>query len=103
MDTGYTPCYIEVLDGAGKKATGYIGAVGAGETLGSELIVNGGFDADTNWNKGVGWSIAGNVAVATDVSSSLYQAKDSITGWLHKFSLDLVSRTGVLLAMIFGI
>jgi len=37
-DLGSTPYYIEVLDVAGKKATGYIGAVGAGETLGSETL-----------------------------------------------------------------
>ena len=37
-DLGYTPFYIEALDAAGKKATGYLGAVGAGETLGSELV-----------------------------------------------------------------
>ncbi len=39
-DLGSTPYYIELLDSAGKKATGYIGAVGAGETH-SEKIVNG--------------------------------------------------------------
>jgi len=37
-DTGSTSYLIELLDAAGKKATGYIGAVGAGETLGSETL-----------------------------------------------------------------
>lgn len=32
--------------------------------LGSELVVNGGFDADTDWNKGSGWAISGGKAVA---------------------------------------
>ncbi|MCJ7747952.1 MAG: hypothetical protein MUP27_09415 [Desulfobacterales bacterium] len=50
-DLGSTPFYIEVLDGAGKKATGYIGAVGAGETLGDEILTNPSFDVDTS-----GWS-----------------------------------------------
>jgi len=47
-DLGSTPYYIEVLDGASKKATGYIGAVGAG----SELVSNPGFeigDPPTDW------------------------------------------------------
>ncbi len=39
-DLGSTPYWIEVLDSAGKKATGYIGAVGAEETLGSELLTS---------------------------------------------------------------
>jgi hypothetical protein len=40
-DLGSTPYWIELTDNTGKKATGYIGAVGAGETLGSELVTNG--------------------------------------------------------------
>jgi len=47
-DLGSTPYYIEVLDGTGKKATGYIGAVGAGETLGSEMLTNGSFSVNTD-------------------------------------------------------
>ena len=47
---GSTPFYIELLDGAGKKAAGYLGAVGAGETLGIEELLNPSFDIDTsNW------------------------------------------------------
>ena len=49
-----TPYYIEIFDAAGKKATGYIGAVGAGETLGSELVINGGMETG---NPPTGWSI----------------------------------------------
>jgi hypothetical protein len=30
--------------------------------LGRDLVINGGFDADTDWTKGTGWSIAGGVA-----------------------------------------
>lgn len=38
--------------------------------LGPELIVNGGFDADSNWTKGTGWTIAGGVAVGAAGSAS---------------------------------
>lgn len=63
-DTGYTPFYIEVLDGVGKKATGYIGAVGAGEILGNELVTDPTFDVDGDWTKGTGWTVVGGKAVA---------------------------------------
>lgn len=51
-----------VIDSAGKKATGYIKAQGTGETLGDELVKNGGFDSDTT-----GWNI-GNSALLASVS-----------------------------------
>jgi hypothetical protein len=34
-----------------------------------ELVTNGGFDTDTAWSKGTGWTISGGVAVATSVVS----------------------------------
>jgi hypothetical protein len=44
----------------------------AGDGLGIELISNGGFDSDTVWTKGAGWSIAGGVgARAFNVSSGV--------------------------------
>jgi hypothetical protein len=38
---------IKVVDSAGKVAWGYLSDAGTGETLGSELVTNGGFDTDT--------------------------------------------------------
>lgn len=43
-------------------------------TTGSDVIVNGGFGADTDWNKGAGWSIAAGVASASAASSNLSAA-----------------------------
>lgn len=40
-------------------------------TLGAEAIVNGGFGADTDWNKGAGWAIAAGVATATASDADL--------------------------------
>jgi len=34
-----------------------------------ELVTNGGFDTDTAWSKGAGWTISGGTAVATGVVS----------------------------------
>jgi hypothetical protein len=41
-----------------------------GLTLGSELVTNGGFDSDTAWSKGTGWTIAGGVATRTGTGTS---------------------------------
>lgn len=43
--------------------------------LGSELVVNGGFDADSDWTKEGGWSITGGKAVDASAMSphSIYQ------------------------------
>ena len=40
-----------------------------GLKLGSELITNGDFAADSDWVKGTGWSISGGVGVANGVTS----------------------------------
>ena len=45
-------------------------------TAGAELTVNGGFDSDTTWIKGTGWSIAAGVASCDGsqvAASNLYQ------------------------------
>jgi hypothetical protein len=39
--------------------------------LGSNLVVNGTFGADTDWTKGTGWTIAAGVATATAATSLL--------------------------------
>lgn len=45
--------YIEIIDSAGANLTGWLEAVGTGETLGSELITNGDFDTDLS-----GWTVS---------------------------------------------
>lgn len=88
-DLGYTPFRIVALDGAGKKAIGYIGAAGAGETLSAtEKFVDGGFADDTKWVCGAGWSVAGGVLGAlnaVDTTSSRSFASVLVTvGALYK-------------------
>jgi hypothetical protein len=39
-------------------------------TLGSELVTNGTFDADTDWNKGTGWTITGGQAVSAGANGA---------------------------------
>jgi hypothetical protein len=51
---------------------------------GDEIIVNGGMDADTNWSKGTGWTIAAGVASkASGTASNLNATVPPLTvgGW----------------------
>ena len=41
----------------------------------TELVVNGDFDPDADWDKGTGWTIAGGKAVATAGTSSLLSSQ----------------------------
>lgn len=60
--TDYVGKKLVITDSTGKKAIGYIKAQGTGETLGDELVVNGGFDSDTT-----GWT-PGNSALLSSVA-----------------------------------
>jgi hypothetical protein len=63
---------------------------------GSELVTNGGFDADNNWNKGVNWTIAGGVLVAANVGNgtSTDQINVYTLGKIYRVSFDLVGTSG---------
>lgn len=51
-------------------------------TLGSELIVNGGFGADSDWTKGANWTIAAGVATKSGgVANNLTQIPLTDTTW----------------------
>jgi len=97
-DLGETPFYIELVDNAGKKATGYLAAVGAGETLGSELVTNGDFAVaeppGTAWARGGDWTIAAGVATQTASTTSISQNNVGISGALLFASLNVIARTG---------
>ena len=49
-----------------------------GDWLGEELVVNGGFDTDSDWLKGEGWSIAGGIAVGTMLDSFTKTIRQSV-------------------------
>ena len=87
---------LTVKDSAGKVISGYIKAAGTGETLGSEIFANPGFDADTNWVKEAGWTIAGGVGVATnsDGNKGVVQLFTLGSGKLYKESADVVVTSG---------
>jgi len=43
------------------------------EKLGSELVTNGGFDTDSDWTKGGGWTISGGEAIHTGAGDYIEQ------------------------------
>jgi hypothetical protein len=62
--------------------------------FGTDLVVNGGFDSDSNWNKGIGWSISGGKAVGTNTSDILFQTASFKGGRMYKISLDVEITSG---------
>ena len=64
-------------------------------TIGSELVTNGTFAADSDWTKGTGWTISDGVAThAAGSSSNLDQAFTFVTGQIYKIIVDVVSISG---------
>ena len=78
------------------------------EDLGSELVTNGTFDADSNWTKGTGWTISGGSASCdgTQTSNSTLVTSSSISGIQNKpvkFSFELSNCTsGTISATVQG-
>lgn len=63
-------------------------------SLGADVIVNGGFDADTDWTKGSGWAIAAGVATkAVTAQSSLDEAVGTVGVW-YQSQFTLTRRAG---------
>ena len=67
------------------------------EQIGSELVTNGGFDTDSDWTKGTGWSIGSGVASCdgTQTGNTNLQQNDVFTvGNLYKITFDLTRTAG---------
>lgn len=93
-DAGSTPYKIRLFDSGGRIAEGYIGAGGAGESLGSERFRDATFDDTTKWTKGAGWAVSGGVATKTAGADSLLidaGAGVSTVGQLIKRGIEISS------------
>ena len=67
---------------ASTSGTGPVGqwrAVGANPALTTVTVANSGFDADSDWTKGTGWSIGSGVATKTPGSASSISQTVSLT------------------------
>lgn len=70
-------------------------------SLGSELVVNGGFDADTDWTKTGGWSIGSGVASIITTDGNITQNIATIGQW-YQLTWDVPSFTSGLVKGTFG-
>ena len=71
------------------------------ESLGDNLVVNGTFDTDTNWNKGTGWSISGGNASCdgtqtnvTNISSNT--GETTLAGKTYKVTYTVTRTNGTI-------
>ena len=64
------------------------------QTLGSELVTNGGFDTDSNWVKGTGWTISGGTANQDGSNGILRQTNVVSTNTKVKVTFDLTNYGG---------
>ncbi len=73
----------------GYKAGTLYGAIPV-PTEGSELIINGDFDTDSDWNKGSGWTISGGKASLNNNSGSLSKSDGVLqVGKRYLFSIEI--------------
>ncbi len=60
--------------------------------LGPELVINGDFATDSDWNKGSGWSINAGEAILTNGGGSLSKSDGIfVVGKTYKFSIEITS------------
>jgi len=78
--------------------------VGSGVTYsekGDELVTNGTFDTDTDWNKGAGWSIGSGVATSDGANGNqaLNQIVNLVEGDTYQVSFEVTAYTAGLLQL----
>jgi hypothetical protein len=63
---------------------------------GDELVANGTFDTDSDWNKNTGWSISGGIATydGTGGTSAMAQADVIEVGKTYKLTIEVISNEG---------
>lgn len=70
------------------------------ESTGDDVVVNGGFDTDTNWQKDSGWSISGGQAVCDGTQSSFafiqqqFSSGFFVIGETYELTFTMTSYTG---------
>ncbi len=72
------------------------GFINTGLGLGSEEVVNGDFDTDSDWNKGTGWNIANGVATydGTGGTSNIQQNLSISINTSYEVKITVISNEG---------
>ena len=71
-------------------------------TLGSNLITNGTFDADSDWSKGTGWTIGSGVVTCSSDNNNLTQDVSAVANKVYKINFDITAYTSGTLAIDVG-
>ena len=95
---------IEIYDSSNRMLRGVLKAAGTGETLSeTELVTNGTFALDENWDKDTGWTISDGTANASSIfGKQITQAHTYSTNILTKATLDISSISGGYIYEILG-
>lgn len=71
--------------------------------LGPELITNGGFDTNSDWSVGTGWSISGGEAIALNTNGNLEQFVSGVNGGkTYRITFDYIYTSGNTVLYAFG-
>jgi len=63
------------------------------DSLGTQLVTNGGFNTDAGWVKGAGWTIAGGVASNDGTAGAIGQAISIIGGVMYRIEFSTLNGT----------
>lgn len=100
--------YAKDISGQGKNATQSTSAnrptrFGNARTLGTELVTNGRFTADSDWTKGTGWTISGGAAVKSAGSAADLTQNITLTaGKVYLVFFNVTRSAGTLTVAITG-
>ena len=87
----YTSADMDVTRNTAATRVDENGLVNYAEIIGGELVDNGSFTTDSDWNKGTGWTISGgNASFNTTTNNSLTQSGFA-NSKIYKVSIDVVS------------
>lgn len=107
----YTGFYATITDTGSKTKKVLLGAVGTGETLGDDILIDGNFTTSSKWYGADGWSVNEATGKAersggTMIGQSIYHVADInyTQGQLYKgaITIDTVASGGISISMSTG-
>ena len=63
------------------------------DSLGTQLVTNGGFNTDAGWSKGAGWTISSGVASNDGAAGAIGQTISIIGGVIYRVEFSAINGT----------